>query len=78
MARTFMDQNLLEWEAYVSGGQPDSPQAARIFFLCMDARNDPARYVERASRDVAEAERALSEMSDDELRDLLTTAVENI
>lgn len=78
MARTFMDDSLLEWEAYVSGGQPDTPEAARIFFLCLDARNDPARYVERESRSVAEEERALIEMSDDQLRVLLTRSVENI
>ena len=78
MARNFMDEGLLEWEAYVSGGQPESPQAARIFFLCLDARHEPARYVERESGDVAEAEKALTEMSDDELRGLLATAVENL
>jgi len=62
----------------VSGGQPDTPESARIFFLCLDARNDPARYVERESRSVAEAERALIDMSDEELRDLLSVAVENL
>jgi hypothetical protein len=73
-----MDDGLLEWEAYVSGGQPDTPETARIFFVCLDARNDPARYVVRESRSVAEEERTLIEMSDDELRELLTISVENV
>jgi hypothetical protein len=32
MSRKIADDNFLEWEVYVSGGQPDSVEAARIFF----------------------------------------------
>lgn len=77
MARTIMDHNLLRWEAYVSGGQPDSAEAARIYFVCLDLPMDRARYVEHLSRDVAEAERELLEMGEDDLRKLLDESVPN-
>jgi hypothetical protein len=77
MARTFMDEDFLTWEAYVSGGQPDSPEAARIFFLCLDARTNPARFVEHESRSVAAAERDLLNVTDEELREMLARSVQN-
>jgi len=76
MAKTFVDDNFLNWEAYVSGGQPDSPEAARIFFLCLDARTTPARFVEHQSRSVAAAERDLLQASDDDLREMLARSVQ--
>lgn len=76
MAKTFVDENFLNWEAYVSGGQPDSPEAARIFFLCLDARTTPARFVEHESRSVAAAERDLLHTSDDDLREMLARSVQ--
>jgi hypothetical protein len=77
MARTIIDDNFLNWEVYVSGGQPGTPQAARLFFTCLDAPMNPARYVEHESRSVAEAERELIEMSDDQLRELLSRSIPN-
>jgi hypothetical protein len=77
MARTIVDDNFLKWEVYISGGQPDSPEAARIFFYCLDAPMNPARYVEHESRNVAEAEAALRGMSDDDLREILSGATIN-
>jgi len=77
MARKISDDNFLEWEVYVSGGQPDSKEAARIFFYCLDAPMNPARFVEHDSRNVAQAEAALLQMSDDELRELLSGAAIN-
>ena len=77
MARTVMDSNLMNWEVYVSGGQPDSPQAARLFFLCLDSPMSRARFVEHDSGDVSVAERELLSMTDNELRDLLATSTES-
>ncbi len=77
MARTIMDSSLMNWEVYVSGGQPDSPEAARLFFLCLDSPMSRARFVEHESRDVSVAERELLAMTDDELRDLLATSTES-
>lgn len=77
MARTIIDDNFLNWEVYVSGGQPETPEAARIFFLCLDSPMSRARFVEHESRDVSVAERAVIEMSDEELRALLARSVPN-
>ncbi|MEJ2546971.1 MAG: hypothetical protein P8125_04045 [Gemmatimonadota bacterium] len=77
MARTFVDEDFLTWEAYVSGGQPNSPEAARIFFLCLDARTSPARFVEHESRSVAAAERDLLNVTDEDLREMLARSVQN-
>jgi hypothetical protein len=77
MTRTIVDDNLLTWEIYVSGGQPDSPEAARFFFLCLDARTSPARFIEHESRSVAAAERDLLEHTDDELKEMLARSVPN-
>lgn len=74
MARKVTDDNFLEWEVYVSGGQPDSDEAARIFFYCLDAPMNPARFVRHESGNVAQAEAELLEMSDQRLRELLSEA----
>lgn len=74
MRRTFHDESLREWEAYVSGGQPETRISARILFLCLTEPRERARYVAHESRDVAAAERDLHRMSDAELLDLLGTA----
>jgi len=71
MTRTFYDSNLRQWEAYVSGGQPGSVHAARIFFICpQDPEADP-RYVRHAGGNAAEAQAALLEYADKHLVDLL-------
>ena len=54
-----------------------SKEAARIFFYCLDAPMNPARFVEHESGNVAKAEAALIEMSDEELRELLNGATVN-
>lgn len=77
MARKFMDDDMANWEAYVSGGQPGSTKISRIFFLCLDSPFNQARYIEHESRSVAAAERALVEMSDDDLRAGLAVSVLN-
>ena len=77
MARTFMDDDMANWEAYVSGGQPGSSKVSRIFFLCLDSPMNQARYIEHESGSVAAAERALVEMSDDDLRVALAASIPN-
>lgn len=77
MAREFMDDDMMRWEAYVSGGQPGMDKAARIFFLSLDSPLARARYVQHESRNVAAAQRELRAMSDDDLRELLATSEPN-
>ena len=74
MRRTFHDESLREWEAYVSGGQPETEAAARIYFLCLTEPRERARFVPHESRDVAAAERELEEMDDRDLLGLLEEA----
>ena len=74
MRRTFHDESLREWEVYVSGGQPGTAASARIFFLCLTESRRRPRFVPHDSGDVAEAERAIRELSDRELLELLSEA----
>ncbi len=60
MRRTFFDQNLLEWEAYVSGGQPGTRAAARIYFNCLTDRTRRPLFVTHEGGDVVGAHRALA------------------
>lgn len=71
MRRTFYDEDLLEWEAYVSGGEPGTEAAARLYFLCLTAPSQRARYIAHESGNPAEAESVLYDMSDEDLLDLL-------
>jgi hypothetical protein len=70
-SREFMDDALIRWEAYVSGGQPSTPAAARIYFVCLDDVFERPRWVSHESRSVPEATRALAEMSAADLVALL-------
>ena len=74
MRRTFHDESLREWEAYVSGGQPETVAAARIYFLCLTEPRERARFVPHESRDVAEAERELRRLEDGDLLEMLREA----
>lgn len=74
MRRAFMDEDLLEWEAFVSGGQPDTPAAARIYFVCLTDPFERPRWVRHESGDVARAQRELGKLADEELRSLLGEA----
>lgn len=71
LSRTFMDEGMIDWEAYVSGGQPDTPAAARIYFVCLQDPFARPRWVTHASGSVAEATRALAAMTDADLTGLL-------
>jgi hypothetical protein len=62
LSRTFMDEGLIKWEAYVSGGQPDTPAAARIYFVCLEDPFARPRWVSHESGSVAEATRDLAGM----------------
>lgn len=67
LSRTFLDGGMVRWEAYVSGGQPNTPHAARIYFVCLEDPFAPPRWLPHESRSVAEATRALAGMSDTDL-----------
>lgn len=75
MTRTFYDEDLRSWEAYVSGGQPGSVHAARLFFVCRDDPEAFPRYARYEGGNVADAQRALMVYSDRELVELLEESV---
>ncbi len=72
LSRRFLDGGMIQWEAYVSGGQPNTPRASRIYFVCLEDPFERPRWVAHESRSVAEATRALGGMSDDDLIELHT------
>lgn len=74
LSREFMDESMIRWEAYVSGGHPGTPAAARIYFVCLDDPFERPRYVEHESGAVAEATRDLAGMSEERLVELLAGA----
>lgn len=71
LSRQFMDEGMIRWEAYVSGGQPNTDAAAKIYFVCLEDPFERPRWVTHTSRSVAEATRTLSEMSDTNLVEIL-------
>lgn len=74
LSRQFMDDAMVRWEAYVSGGHPGTPAAARIYFVCLDDPFERPRYVAHESGRVAEATRDLAAMSEARLAELLAGA----
>ena len=74
LSRRFLDEALIEWEAYVSAGQPGGSAAARIYFVCLNDVFERPRFVTHESGDTAEAHRVLAGYSDAELAALLEDA----
>lgn len=70
MRRTFMDDDFLEWEAYVSAGALHSEDAARFIFICLSRPEERPRVVRHPGGDPADAERELVHMSDEDLLEL--------
>lgn len=72
MSRTFVDDDLRLWEVYPSGGKYGLPVAPKIVFHCMSDAQARPRYLPGAEQqDEAEAADWVSDVSDDELRNLL-------
>ncbi len=70
MRRTFMDDQLDEWEAYVSGGQPSGARAAQVMFVCRTSPQRRPRRTLHPSGDPAEAEHELHHMDEEQLLEL--------
>ena len=75
MSRTFIDNNLLTWEAYASGGKFGLAIRPKIVFHCISEPERRARHVTREG-DEADAEQTLSEIQDEQLRTLLRQSEE--
>lgn len=70
MSRVFIDDDLISWEAYPSGGKFGLAIRPKIIFNCLSQPERRARYV-TASGDDADAEETVLELPDERLRELL-------
>ncbi|MDQ3556977.1 MAG: hypothetical protein M3409_09420 [Gemmatimonadota bacterium] len=70
MARTFVDADLREWEAYPSGGLYGLPDDAKLVFHCLSDPDERPRFVRRRGEDNAEVAAEVEQLGDDELRAL--------
>lgn len=75
MARQFIDKNLVLWQVHSSTGRFGLPEGGRLVFLCISDREQPPRSVP-FNGDLLEAEAAMMELTDEELRELLERATE--
>lgn len=75
MSRVIVDNDLLSWEAFASGGKYGLPSEPKIVFQCLSEPSLRARYV-RYGSDNAEAEQAIAVLPDAQLRELLAGAEE--
>ena len=66
MSRTFLDENLLTWEVYPSGGPSGYSERPFIVFNCLSNRMLRPRYVSSVG-DEADAERMVESASDEQL-----------
>jgi hypothetical protein len=71
MSRKILDANLLTWEVYASGGPSDR---SSIVFNCLSNRMIRPRYVPAEGE--SDAERVVSEASNEKLQEMLRRATE--
>lgn len=70
MSRTFIDDDLMSWEAYASGGKYGLPDHPKIIFHCLSDPDRRARYVIQ-NGDNADAGETVRISPPDRLRELL-------
>lgn len=75
MTRTFLDDDLLRWEVYASGGRHSTPERSRIIFHCVSDRGRRSRRVTHDS-DHTSAQHMVEALPEDELREMLREAEE--
>jgi hypothetical protein len=75
MSRTFLDENLLTWEAYPSGGPFGFSDRPFIVFNCLSNRMLRPRYVSTVG-DEADAERTVELASDEQLLEMFNRSQE--
>lgn len=75
MSRVFVDDDLLTWEAYASGGRFGLPESPRIVFHCLSDPAIRARFVVHQG-DEANAEETVHEVPEERLKAMLAEARE--
>ena len=76
MSRVFVDDSLLTWEAYASGGNFGLAENPRIIFHCLSDPQRRARYVVHEGGDEADAEEAVHGAPEERLKEMLGTSQE--
>ena len=75
MSRVFVDDDLLNWEVYASGGKFGLPDRPKVMFHCLSHPDRRARFV-IYSGDNAEAEEMVHAAPPARLRELLRRSQE--
>lgn len=75
MSRVFVDDNLLTWEAYASGGKYGLPERPKIVFHCLSDPHMRARFVVHQG-DEADAEEMVHDLDEEQLKEMLQGAEE--
>lgn len=75
MSRTFLDENMLTWEVYPTGGPYGFTDKPFIVFNCLSNRMIRPRYVSTLG-DEADAERTISLASFEQLREMFARSEE--
>lgn len=70
MTRTFLDQDLMEWEAFATTPRGGLPSPGRILFRCLSDQSIRTR-VHQVEGSRSDAERWIQEAEEEDLRDLL-------
>jgi len=70
MSRVFVDENLMTWEAYSSGGRFGLPQQPKIVFNCLSDPQVRARFVVHDGTEV-DAEEAVHDVPEERLKEML-------
>lgn len=73
MSRVFVDQSLLTWEVYPSGGDFGLPDSPKIIFHCLSDPSERARFMEFDGDD-SDAARAIAAWDDREANQKLSQA----
>ena len=74
MSRTIVDSDLNRWEVFASAGPSGYADPAALVFRCLSDRDRPSRGL-TVEGDKSEAEAAVLQSSEGDLRDLLARAI---
>lgn len=69
MSRVFVDDGLLTWEVFATGGRYGLPEEPKVVFHCLAGGDHPTRFVRR-SGDEADAEAHVHTATEDQLREM--------
>lgn len=75
MSRVFVDDSLMSWEAYSSGGRFGLPQDPKIIFHCLSDPQVRARFVIHDGTE-ADAEETVHDVPEERLKEMLRESQE--